>query len=130
MKKQDVEKKAIKAAIEYELSRGRKPLDVSKNNKHAGYDILSGGIKIEVKGRGKQKGPHLLLNENNIKCIESSNNKNYRLYGVINTKKNPKIIIFNKKDILKSKHEERLWRIPLRKKDYLGAEDVKTKKKK
>jgi len=122
--KDNVEKKAIRAVMQYELTKGNNPKDVSKDKNHKGYDIISNQVKIEVKCQKIEGGPHLLLNENNIRCIENSNEKDYLLCGVINAKKKPKIILFKKSDILKIKQEKRIWRIPLGKKDYLGAEEV------
>ena len=45
---QEIEAKAIEAVNRYEMSEGRQPQLVSSPD--VGYDILSGGRKIEVKG--------------------------------------------------------------------------------
>jgi len=120
-KKIQVEKMAVKLAMEYELSQGRTPKDVSGDKNYIGYDIISGNLEIEVKGRSKDKRPFCLLNENNIMGLEMANDSNYRLYVIMNPLDNPKLIIFNKQDVLNIKSERRQWEIPLRRKNYEGG---------
>src|SRR3989344_4800712 len=111
MSKIDVEKKAVEWVIKYEKLRGRNPKNVSKEKEHLGYDVLSENLKIEVKGRSKDKRPFFLLNENNIKCVEKTDDENYRLYVIMNPEENPKLIIFSRKDIMAKKKEQRQWEI-------------------
>lgn len=115
MEGNSVEEAAIKVAIRYERAMGRNPMSVER--KGFGYDIESGGLKIEVKGRGRDKEPHVLMNENNINALEKSGDE-YRLYVVMNPLNNPKIIEFRKEDVRIKKEEKRQWRIPLRKEDF------------
>ena len=114
MNKVDIEKMAVEWVLKYEKKQGRRPKVVFG----CGYDILSDKLKIEVKGRSKDKRPHILFNENNINAIEKEKDENYRLYVVMNPGENPKLIIFSKSEILDKKIEKRQWVIPLRKKDF------------
>ncbi len=116
MTKSEVEIEAMNWVIEYERSQGRNPVDVS--GKGVGYDIQSDNLKIEVKGRGQDIKPHVLLNQPNIEALENANNNDYKLYVVMNPVNNPKLIIFTKKDVLGKKEERRQWKIPLRKADF------------
>lgn len=117
----EVELKAIEFVMHYEKSKGRIPEDVSRNKNHAGYDIKSGKLKIEVKGRGKDKVPHVFLNENNINGLEKSNDSNYRLYIVLNPIENPRLVILRRKEIKTRKKNKKQWSIPLRKADFKRA---------
>ena len=114
MNKVDIEKMAVEWVLKYEKKQGRHPKVVSG----CGYDILSDKLKIEVKGRSKDKRPHVLFNENNINAIEKENDGNYHLYVVMNPGENPKLIIFSKSEVLDKKLEKRQWVIPLRKEDF------------
>jgi hypothetical protein len=116
MEKDNVKTEAMNRVMEYEKSKGRNPIDVS--GKGVGYDIQSNNLKIEVKGRGKDKAPHVLFNQHNIEALENADDNDYRLYIVMNPIENPKLIIFTKEDILRKKEELRQWKIPLRKDDF------------
>jgi hypothetical protein len=109
-----VEKKAIELVIEFEKQNGRQ----AKKVRNCGYDLISGGLKIEVKGRGADKKPFVLLNQYNLEAVERESEDEYRLYVVMNPEKKPKLIIFKKSDVLKKKKERRQWQIPLRKADF------------
>jgi len=114
-----VESEAIKYVIDYEEKANRNPHDVTKDKKHKGYDIICDDRVIEVKGRGKDKAPHILLNENNIQAIQNKHpNKTYYLYVVMNPEHNPNLMIFSKEEVERRRQESRIWRIPLRKEDY------------
>jgi hypothetical protein len=116
MPKSAVEMEAINCVMEYERSQGRNPIVVSGED--VGYDIHSDNLKIEVKGRGKNIKPHVLLNQHNIEALENADDEEYRLYVVMNPVNNPKLIIFSKEDVLGTKEERRQWKIPLRKADF------------
>ncbi len=115
MPKSAVEIEAMNCVMEYERSQGKNPIDVSGEG--VGYDIQSGNLEIEVKGRGRNKAPHVLLNQHNIEALEKSENDKYRLYVVMNPVNNPRLIIFSKEDVIGKKKERPQWRIPLRKED-------------
>ena len=46
----------IKVVLDYLKSQGKKPINVSTNREHKGYDILLNNEKIEVKCSSKHKG--------------------------------------------------------------------------
>lgn len=116
MPKSKVEIGAINCVMKYERAQGRNPKDVSGEG--IGYDIRSDNLKIEVKGRGKDKEPHVFLGKHNIEAIENSADEEYRLYVVMNPLNNPKLIIFSKDEVIGKKVKLRQWKIPLRKADF------------
>lgn len=117
----NVEAEAIEIVKKYLQKEERTYEDVSKNDTFVGIDIISENLRIEVKGRGKDKAPHFYLNEYNIQGLKNTDDKNYRLFLVMNPKENPRIIIFTKEEIEKKMKEKIIWKIPLRKKDYSKA---------
>lgn len=116
MPKSEVEIGAINCVMKYERAQGRNPIVVSGEG--VGYDIRSDNLKIEVKGRGQDKKPHVLLNQHNIEALEESADEEYRLYVVMNPLNNPKLIIWSKDEVIGKKVERRQWQIPLRKADF------------
>jgi len=109
----NVEKEAVDYVIKYEKKHKRNPKDVSKNR--VGYDILSDGRQIEVKGLGS-RNPFVLYNINNIKALQKE--KNYWLYVVFDVKTKPKLLKLPKYEVLKNLHFEISGYIPLRKADF------------
>jgi hypothetical protein len=91
----DVEEIAMQCAIDYEISNGRKPNDVSKDN--FGYDVRSidpEGEKryIEVKGRSGIDG--VMLSENEMNRLYQLGTRAW-LYIVTNCKSTPQLNIIN-----------------------------------
>ena len=91
----DVEAIAMKVAIDYELSCGCIPVDVSKDN--VGYDVRAicpDGSKryIEVKGRAGTDG--VMLSENEVNRLQQLGDKAW-LYIVMNCKSEPTLYRFN-----------------------------------
>lgn len=81
----EIEKKAMEYAIQYEKEHGRNPTDMSDKNK--GYDIKSGNKIIEVKGRKEKKGKTIRtiqFNQYNYAAMQRAleNNEEYLLYVV------------------------------------------------
>ncbi|MBI2107989.1 DUF3883 domain-containing protein [Candidatus Woesearchaeota archaeon] len=113
-----VEKEAVKYAMEFETKAGRNPINVSRDKMHKGYDIICDDRVIEVKGRGKDKAPQVLLNEYNIMAVENDVGKDYYLYVVMNPENNPNLVVFTKTEVLSRKKEKRQWIVPLRTADY------------
>ena len=107
---ESIEKKAVRVVIEYEKKKGRSPVDVSKQGK--GYDIESEDMCIEVKGQsakpdGRPKQNWLIFD--NSCCKTMYKERDYYIYLVFNLSKdkpleedNPKLIIFNRDEILRS----------------------------
>jgi len=108
----EIENKALEIVRNYEISQGRDPHRV----KNRGYDIESGDLKIEVKARSKEKAPHVLLNEYNIRAIEKEK-ENFKLYIVLSPFKNPKLIIYSYDEVVGKRNERRQWKISITKKD-------------
>ena len=91
----EVEEIAMQCAIDYEISKGRKPKDVSKDN--VGYDVRSidpEGEKryIEVKGRSGIDG--VMLSENEMNRLYQLGTRAW-LYIVTNCKSTPQLNIIN-----------------------------------
>ncbi|MBU0665945.1 MAG: DUF3883 domain-containing protein [Nanoarchaeota archaeon] len=103
----------MEAVIKYEKKSGRKPKDVSKTK--VGYDIISSGRRIEVKGVSSDKPPFIQFNQYNFKALQKENN--FWLYIVYNLKDKPKIIKLTKNEILKRAKFFYGWEIPIRKAD-------------
>src|SRR3989344_8901241 len=96
----DVQKESIKWVMDYERKQGNNPEDVSKKNEHKGYDVVSGDKKIEVKGRSKEKIGFNGFNKYNFEALQREDN--FYVYCVHNLENNnPKLIIFNKFEVLK-----------------------------
>jgi len=91
---EEIEKIGMEIAINYEISQGRVPFDVSKEN--LGYDIKSkseGEIRyIEVKAR-KDEGQIVLTTNEWLKAKRFK--EQYWLYVVSNAVKNPTLYIIN-----------------------------------
>jgi superfamily II DNA or RNA helicase len=87
----EVEKIAVKQAMQYELDQGRKPVSVEQEN--CGWDVtslLGGQVAryIEVKGRAGVGGVALTPNE----WIKAQRfGKDYWLYIVVNCRSNPEL---------------------------------------
>ena len=116
-----IKTQAMNYVLEYEKKQGRDAIDVSTKREHHGYDIISGSMKIEVKGRSNDEAHHVLFNQYNIEAIEKASDDDYRLYIVTISKNGPKLIILKKKDVLSRKKERRQWDITIRKSDRSGA---------
>ena len=104
MNKDLLEKEALKFSIEHEVKNGRKPFIVT----NAGFDIISGERKIEVRAKKNDGNPIILTKEN----IEALNNKeNFWLYVVHMDERNkPKMLLkINKEEIVKRKNEHVYW---------------------
>lgn len=91
----DVEAIAMKVAMDFETSQGRKTEDVSKDN--VGYDVRSiaaNGEKryIEVKGRAHTDG--VMLSENEVNRLYQLGHKAW-LYVVMECKSKPQLYMFN-----------------------------------
>jgi len=114
MAPKEIEDLAIKWVIDYETKHGRNP----RPGKGSGYDVLSDGFKIEVKGRSKEKRPHVLLNSYNIKALLKAGDDEYRLYIVMSPERNPKLLIYKKNEVLSKIIERKQWKFPLRKADF------------
>lgn len=108
-----VQDEAMKYVMEYEIKEGRKPKNVSKTR--CGFDIHSSGRDIEVKGLGGTN-PFILFNQYNFKALQIS--ENFYLYVVYNIKKEPKLIIFTKNEVIRKAKFYYQWEIPLRKVDF------------
>src|SRR3989338_6702841 len=115
-----IKTQAMNYVLEYEKKQGRDAIDVSTKREHHGYDIISGSMKIEVKGRSNDKAHHVLFNQYNIEAIEKANEDDYRLYIVTISKNGPKLIILKRKDVLFKKREKKQWDIPINKLDRGG----------
>ena len=114
----NVEQEAIKIVIEYEKKKGRKARDVSKDKKEVGYDVLSDGRKIEVKGLGG-RNPFFKLNNYNFQSFRKE--PNFYLYLVFDVKTKPKLIIYDRLELAEKIRQAKVYfdfEIPLRKKDW------------
>jgi len=113
----DVTRKAVELVLEYERNQGRSPKEV----KNVGYDVFSDGLKIEVKGRTLPKRPQVLFSEENINAVEREE-EGYRLYIVMNCDSDkPFLIILDREQVKQIHREKRQWVIPIHKKHYETA---------
>ena len=99
--------------ISYEKKQNRNPKNISKTKR--GFDIESSGRDIEVKGLSTKNG-FVLFNQYNFKALQQSNN--FYLYIVFNIKTMPKLIIFDKNEVLRRAKFYFHFEIPLRKVDF------------
>lgn len=111
--KKTAEQIAIEFAIAFEKSRGRNPVNVSKTR--CGYDIRSSNRKIEIKAATPSNPPFVLFNQYNFAALQRENN--FYLYVVYDLKNDPKLLIFNKNEILRRARFTFSWEIPIRKAD-------------
>jgi hypothetical protein len=90
----DIEAIGMKLAMEFEISEGRYPEDVSREN--LGYDIRSEGNNeiryIEVKARNEEG--KIVLTQNEFLKAKRFKNQ-YWLYIVTNASTNPELYIIN-----------------------------------
>lgn len=79
--KKSVEQKAIEIAKTYEITKGRNPINVSKNG--VGYDLKSDNRKIEVKGVSESWETYSWqsLYPSEVECL-NRDTKNFYLYIV------------------------------------------------
>ncbi len=120
----NVQEEAIRIVIEYEQKQGRKPKDVTRDKKEVGYDILSDGRKIEVKGLGG-RNPFFKLNNYNFECFRKE--PNFYLYLVFDVLKSPKLIIYDRIEMAEKIRNAKVYfdfEIPLRKKDWEGGKPI------
>ena len=120
----NVQEEAIRIVIEYEQKQGRKPKDVTMEKKEVGYDILSDGRKIEVKGLGG-RNPFFKLNNYNFECFRKE--PNFYLYLVFDVLKSPKLIIYDRIEMAEKIRNAKVYfdfEIPLRKKDWEGGKPI------
>lgn len=111
--KKSVEQQAIDFVVDYEKKHGRKSEVLSEGS---GYDILSKGRKIEVKGVSKKKPSFIIFNQFNFKALQREDN--FYLYIVYNIDDQPKLLILNKNEVLKRLKFKFTWDVPLWKDDF------------
>ncbi|MCW6160702.1 MAG: DUF3883 domain-containing protein [Candidatus Micrarchaeales archaeon] len=102
------EKESIKLAMDYEISKRRKPNDV--HLKKLGYDIESSGRLIEVKYRDFPKRRFVFVTTHEFETF--TKNKNAWLYIVT---PNKKIIEVDRDKVLLGSKPKPHWEISLRK---------------
>jgi len=103
-----VEQKAIKIVMEYEISQGRKPKDVSKQR--CGYDIKSGDRCIEVKGESSKRASWIWISDTIVRNL-GKELSNYYVYIVYDIKKNPKLKILEPDTIFKNLKIDTVFRL-------------------
>lgn len=78
-----IAEQAIEYVLRFETKNGHSPVNVSRDKKHSGYDILSGKKKIEVKGKIENWSSYdwQVLYKSEIRCLQE-NPDNFFLYIV------------------------------------------------
>ena len=107
--------KAIRAANDHEIREHREPKDVLEKR---GYDIISispdGQERhIEIKGRRKEKAPHVFLTENELKMAKED--PNFWLYLTVGEGSNIKLYTIPGRIVAEKVKREIRWRLGLRK---------------
>ena len=97
MTNQEVQKRAVRMAMRFEIKQNRSPKDISRAQSGEGYDIKSGMRKIEVKGFSGALPSKIVLNYYNYKAYKK--NKNFWLYLVYNIDHKPQLVTLHRKDI-------------------------------
>lgn len=118
-----IEEKAISCAMEYEIHRGRTPINVSKDRKARGYDVLSDKCldserKIEVKGFGGRNS-FFQLNSWNYEAFVKE--ENFFVYVVFDINTKAKLIEYDKAKLFDMLKKAKVYfniEVPLRKKDF------------
>jgi len=110
MTNKEIERKAIKEAIKYEKQKKRKPEEVRQGK---GYDIISSGRKIEVKGVGRKNPGWVSFQHNCFNALQEE--KKYFVYIVkIPKVGRPEIIyVIPRKDIFRHLRLKMVWEIAL-----------------
>src|SRR3989344_2080918 len=114
--KKNIEQIAIEHVIEFEKKRrkSKAPRNVSKE--HVGYDVLSKGRKIEVKGSTAKYPGFVLINEYNFRALQREDN--FWVYVVYDILGKPKLIPINKTKTLRLLKFSLQWELPIRKADF------------
>ena len=112
-KAKSVSQRAVDFVIEYEKKNNRKAKPVKQGR---GYDVISTGRKIEVKGVAHSRPPFIKFNQYNFGALQKENR--FYLYIVYNLQEKPKLIIMKKNEVLKRAKFEFGWEIPLWVKDF------------
>jgi len=106
MTNKEIERKAIRVVMEYE--KKRKPEEV----KRKGYDIISSGRCIEVKGCKKEVGGWRMFQHNCFEALQKE--KSYFVYIVQKLKtRQPELYIIPRRDIIRHLKPRIEWDINL-----------------
>lgn len=109
-----IEQKALDFVIEYERKQGREAKRIPQGS---GYDILSTGRKIEVKGQATANPSLIIFSHYNYKALQKALQKDeefylYIVYDLNNS--NPKLIILDAIAVLKRVRPPGLtWDVPI-----------------
>jgi hypothetical protein len=109
MTNKEIERKAIEKVIEYEGNHGRKKAEEVHGK---GYDIISSGRCIEVKGVGGKAGGWRMFEHTCFEALQKE--KKYFVYIVENLKTDaPELYIIPRSDIIRHLKLRIVWQINL-----------------
>jgi hypothetical protein len=104
-----IEKKAIAKAMKYERERKRKPKEIKQGK---GYDILSSGRRIEVKGVGGKNPGWVTFQDGCFKALQKE--KRYFVYIVTNLKAGqPELHEIKRNEIISNLRHKTTWELKL-----------------